>query len=166
MKKLLNTYGVILAAALVFVGIPSIAAADLGEILRESGCDWIIGHWEDAGTESEKNKVSFSWRFEGKVVELVLREKEGENVSLMGYNPKTEEVFHVSADNQGGSSVGKWTFENRTAVLDLSFVTSDKQEGSMRIRHEYKDDNTMTVTIDLEKPIVFEMVRVKNPDAS
>lgn len=166
MKIFLKTNCTLLAAALMFISIPTVATANLGEILRDSGCDWIIGSWVDAATNGEKSRVSFSWRFKGKVIELMLREKDGENMSLMGYNPKTEEVFHVSADNQGGSSVGKWTLENGTATLDLQFITAEKQEGSMRIQHTLKDNDTMTVTIGLEEPFVFEMKRVKDEAAS
>ena len=166
MKTGMSVYCALLITAVVFISVPAVAADNLGEILRESGCERLIGTWVDADTKGDRNKVSYSWRFNDKVIEIVLQEKDGASVSLMAYNPKTAEVFHVSADNQGGSSTGKWTFADGVAILELLFVTGDKQEGSLRIQNKFEDDDTMAVTIDLPEPIVFKMIRVKNPEGT
>ena len=79
----------------------------------------------------------------------------------MGHNPNKGEVFHVSVDDQGGRSIGRWTFEEGEAILGLLFITGTGDEGALKIRLRFEDDDTMIVIVDLPKPIVTKMIRVK-----
>ena len=67
----------------------------------------------------------------------------------MGHNPKKGEVFHISVDDQGGSSIGRWTFEEAEATLGLLFITGTGDEGALKIRLRFEDDDTMIVIVDL-----------------
>ena len=160
----------IVAAMLTIGGIACAAAENLGDVLRESGWDRIIGTWVDAETKGARNKTTYAWRFKDRVIEIVSWDSwngEKESVSLIGYNPKTGDVFNLSADSQGASSLGRWTLgKEGEAILDLMFVSGEGQEGFLRIRQAFKDNDTLIVTIDLPEPIVFEMVRVKKPQSA
>ncbi|HCN09636.1 MAG TPA: hypothetical protein DIT01_17050 [Lentisphaeria bacterium] len=146
-------------------GIACAAAENLGDVLRESGWDRIIGTWVDAETKGSRNKTTYAWRFKDRVIEITSWDSwdgEKESVSLIGLNPRTGDVFNLSADSQGASSLGRWTVgKDGEAILDLMFVSGEGQEGILRIRQAFKDNDTLIVTIDLPEPIVFEMVRVK-----
>ena len=111
------SYCALLAAALAFGSIPARAAGTLGDVLRESGWDRIIGTWLDADTNGATTKVAYAWRFKDRLVEITTWEGEKETVSLMGLSAKSRDVFHVSADNQGGSSIGKWEMSAEEASL-------------------------------------------------
>ena len=160
----------IVAAMLTIRGIACATAENLGDVLRESDWDRIIGTWVDAETKGSRNKTTYSWRFQDRVIEITSWDNwddEKESVSLIGYNPKTGDVFNLSADSQGASSLGRWTVgEEGEAILDLMFVSGEGQEGFLRIRQAFKDNDTLIVTIDLPEPIVFEMVRVKTPQSA
>lgn len=156
----------VLTVVLALGSIPAVAADNLGNVLHEFGWDRIIGTWVDAETKGERSKVTHAWRFKDKVIETTIEEpqKTKKWVSLMGRNPKTGDVFHISVDNKGGSSIGRWTFNKDEAILDIGFVTAEKQEGLLRFRYKFIDDNTMRVSVVLPEPIIFKMVRVKNQD--
>ncbi len=155
-------------ASLLPLGITFAHEADdhrnLGEVLRDSGWNRLIGIWVDADTNGAKIKSTYSWRFKDRVVEITTRDTEKESVSLMGRNPKSGEIFHMSAGSAGDSSIGKWRFEKIEAILSLLFVTGNGQEGALQIRHKLQGNDTMFITVDLPEPITFKMIRVKNPN--
>jgi hypothetical protein len=163
MRKAPSMAIVTLAMGLLLWNIPAVASDNLGSVLRESGWDRMIGTWVDAETQGKKHKSTTAWRLQDHVLESTNEDLRGgkKEVFLMGYNPKKGEPFHVSADNRGGSTWGKWTLHKDEAVLDLGYVTSGKQEGLLQLRYRLIDDDTMTVTVVLPEPIVIKMIRVK-----
>jgi hypothetical protein len=134
---------------------------NLGDVLRESGWDRIIGTWVDAETNGAKCKSTITWRFKDRVVEISSRDGETESLSIMGLEPKSGSVFNMSVDSEGTSSLGRWRFEEATAILEFAFVTAAGQDGGLRILCMLQNDDTMIVTIDLPEPMVFKMIRVK-----
>ena len=150
-----------LASVLTLGSTPAFASDNLGNVLRESGWNRIIGTWVDAKTRGDKIRATYSWRFKNQVIETTSQEGRKNSFSLMGHNPNKGEVFHVSVDDQGGSSIGRWTFQEDEATLGLLFITGTGDEGALKIRLRFEDDNTMIVIVDLPEPIVIRMIRVK-----
>jgi len=140
------------------------AEKNLGEVLRESGCDRIVGTWVDETTKGKSVTSIYKWRFENRVIEVASEFDAAKTVALMGQNAQTGDVFHLGADNRGGSSIGSWTFEDGEATLELAFVTGDGLEGGAMIRHRLKDENTMIVTIDAGESVTFTMIRTEPQD--
>ena len=157
------TYGI------AFAGVLSLAhshasAESLGELLRESNWDRVIGTWVDADTKGEVITTTYAWKIEDRVVEITTQEANKESVALMGVNAKSGEVFHMGADSEGASSLGKWELDGRDAVLGLVYTTGEGQEGALSIRHHLEDENTMSITIELPQPIRVTMVKEKPTD--
>ena len=152
---------VLVVAALMVGSAPAAAADNLGNVLSESGWDRIIGTWVDAETRGATNKITYAWRFKNQVVEATSQEGSKKSLAIMGYNAKKREVFHVSVDDRGGSSIGRWTFVDGQAFLGLLFVTGTGDEGALQIRHRLEGDDTMIVTVDLPEPVVIKMIRVR-----
>ena len=150
-----------LAAVLTLGSTSAFASDNLGNVLRESGWDRIIGTWVDAKTRGAKSRSTYSWRFKNQVIETTSQDGHKKSFSLMGHNPKKGEVFHVSVDDQGGSSIGRWTFEEDEATLGLFFVTGTGDEGALKIQMRFEDDDTMIVIVDLPEPIVIKWIRVE-----
>ncbi len=160
-KTRMIIYCTVLMAMLTIGSTLCEADENLGNVLSESGWDRIIGTWVDAETKGTKSKTTYAWKFKNRVIEVMSQDGKRETVSLIGRNPKTGEVFNISADSQGGSSLGKWTLEEGEAILDLLFITGEGEEGALRIRFKLEDDNTMIVTVDLPEPITLKMIRKK-----
>ena len=164
MMKMTGMTIAVLAAVLTIGSASAMAAEDLGSIIRENGWARMVGTWVDAETNGKKLKSVTTWRFKDHVVETVTHDflQGKDETSLMIYSPKTGEVFIVSADDKGGSASGRWTFNKDEAVLDLGFVTPEKQEGLLQFRYKFADDDTMIATVVLPEPIVIKMIRVKH----
>jgi hypothetical protein len=46
-------------------------------------------------------------------------------------------------------------------VLGLGYTTPDGQQGGLNVRQRLQDDDTLLVTLELEQPVVFKLVRLK-----
>ena len=152
-----------LMAILFMLGGATSYAKNLGDTLRESKWDGIIGTWVDPETKGRNNKVSYAWKVKDHAI-LATGAAFGTNsVAIMGRNAKDGTVFHVGADDKETSVLGKWDFKSDVAVLELGFVTGEGVEGVMKIRYTKKDDNTLVVSIEglTPQPIVYTLVKVK-----
>jgi hypothetical protein len=152
-----------LTAILFMLGGATSYAKTLGDALRESKWDGIIGTWVDPETKGRNNKVSYAWKVKDHAI-LATGTAFGTNsVAIMGRNAKDGTVFHVGADDKGTSVLGKWMFKDDNAVLELGFVTGEGVEGVMKIRYTKKDDSTLIVSLVglSPQPIIYTMVKVK-----
>ena len=138
-------------------------AKTLGDTLRESKWDGIIGTWVDPETKGQNMKVTYAWKVKDHAI-LVTGTAFGTNsVAIMGRSAKDGTVFHVGADSKGTSVLGKWDFKDGDAILGLGFVSGEGVEGVMQIRYTMKDENTVVVSLEglTPAPIVYTMVKVK-----
>ena len=134
-------------ASLAITGLTTPAqGADLGEALDSVKWRGILGTWVDSETKSERVKIVYAWKFENKLIEVNSTMGETKGISLMGYNPDTEEVFMMGGNSKGGGNIGKWTMEGSDAVLDLSYVRADGEKGKMNIKHHWVNDDTLEIS--------------------
>ena len=134
----------------------------LGEILRRSRWDRIIGTWVDVDTRGAVLETTYAWKIEGKVIEVTNKEPGKDSVALMGVNAKTGAVFQIGADSQGASYLGSWEFEqDGDAALGFLFTGGDGQEGALSVRQHFEDDDTLIVTLELPRPIAIKMTRAE-----
>ena len=152
-----------LAAILFMLGGVTSYAETLGDVLKESKWDGIIGTWVDPKTKGQNRKVTYAWKVEDHAI-LATGATFGTNsVAIMGRNAKDGTVFHAGTDSKGTSVLGKWTFKDDNAVLELGFVTGEGVEGVMQIRYAKKDENRLTVSLEglSPQPIVYSLVKVE-----
>jgi hypothetical protein len=152
-----------LAAILFLLGGVTSYAKTLGDVLKESKWDRIIGTWVDPETKGQNRKVTYAWKVKDHAI-LVTSSMYGTNsVAIMGHNAKDGTVFHVGADSKGTSVLGKWEFKDGEAILGLGFVSGEEVEGVMQVGYTMKDENTVVVSIEglTPEPIVYTMVKVK-----
>ena len=152
-----------LAAILFMLGGVTSHAETLGDVLKESKWDGIIGTWVDPETKGQNAKVTYAWKVKDHAI-LVTGTSFGTNsVAIMGHSAKDGTVFHAGAGSKGTSVLGKWDFKDREAILGLGFVSGEGVEGVMQIRYTMKDKNTMVVSVEgvTPEPIVYTMVKVK-----
>ena len=152
-----------LAVILFMLGGATSYAETLGNVLKESKWDGIIGTWVDPETKGQNMKVTYAWKVKDHAI-LVTGTAFGTNsVAIMGRSAKDGTVFHAGAGSKGTSVLGKWDFKDREAILGLGFVSGEGVEGVMQIRYTLKDKNTVVVSIEglTPEPIVYTMVKVK-----
>ena len=150
-----------LKCAVVTVAAPTAQAAEkLSDVLCEAKWDGIVGTWVDADTKGEAYKVTCAWKIEDRVIEVSTKYSGRETVALMGVNGKTGDVYHMGADSDGTSSLGKWDVEeNGDAVLGIVYTSGNGQEGALSIRHHQEGKDVVIVTIELPEPIKFKLIR-------
>ena len=151
-------------AAILFMlcGVTSYAKT-LGDVLKESKWDGIIGTWVDPETKGQNKKITYAWKVKDHAI-LVTSTAFGTNsVAIMGRNAKNGTVFHAGTDSKGTSVLGKWEVKDGEAILGLGFTTGEGVEGVMQRRYTKKDDNTLVVSLKGlgPQPIVYTMVKVK-----
>jgi hypothetical protein len=156
-------------AAILFMlcGVTSYAKT-LGDVLKESKWDGIIGTWVDPETKGQNKKITYAWKVKDHAI-LVTSTAFGTNsVAIMGRNAKNGTVFHAGTDSKGTSVLGKWEVKDGEAILGLGFTTGEGVEGVMQRRYTKKDDNTLVVSLKGlgPQPIVYTMVKVKTATKS
>jgi len=124
----------------------SAQGADLGEALDSVNWRGILGTWVDSETKGERVKVAYSWKFKNKLIEVNSKMGETQSLSLMGFNPDTEEVFMMGGNNKGGGSIGKWSMDGNDAVLELAYVSETGEKGTMKFKHHQVDKDTIKIT--------------------
>ena len=158
-----NTKLAALTAILFMLGGATSHAKTLGDTLRESKWDGIIGIWVDPKTKGQNRKVTYAWKVKDHAI-LVTGATFGTNsVAIMGRNAKDGTVFHAGTDSKGTSVLGKWEFKDGEAILGLGFVTGEGVEGVMQVRYTMKNESTVIVSVEgvTPEPIVYTMVKVK-----
>ena len=135
-----------LALLAYFTITSSAQGADLGEALDSVNWRGILGTWVDSETKGERVKVAYAWKFKDKLIEVNSKMGETESISLMGFNPETEEVFMMGGNNKGGGSIGKWSMDGEDAVLELSYVSETGDKGTMKFKHHRVDKDTIKIT--------------------
>ncbi|MEM7386928.1 MAG: hypothetical protein AAF514_18470 [Verrucomicrobiota bacterium] len=157
MNRLLNL-SVVAFFTMTTVSLP--AAENLADRLRKTGLDRLLGTWVDAETKGKKLTTTYTWRFKDKVIENTTTIEGRKDVALIGLNARTGEMFQMTADDQGGSSLGSWKGNpDRSATLGVLFTTGDGQQGAISIDFRFENNDTLIMTLPAEKPVVFRLVR-------
>ncbi len=153
-----------LIAILFMLGGATSYAETLGDVLKESKWDGIIGTWVDPETKGRNAKSTYAWKVKDHAI-LATGSFYGTNsVAIMGRNAKDGTVFHAGTDNKGTSVLGKWELKEGVAILKLGFVTGEGVEGVMQVRYTMKNESTVIVSVEgvTPEPIVYTMVKVKS----
>ena len=153
-----------LIAILFMLGGATSHAKTLGDVLKESKWDGIIGTWVDPETKGRNAKSTYAWQVKDHAI-LATGSFYGTNsVAVMGRNAKDGTVFHAGTDNKGTSILGKWELKESVAILKLGFVTGEGVEGVMQVRYTMENESTVIVSVEgvTPEPIVYTMVKVKS----
>ena len=153
-----------MAAILFMLGGTTSYAETLGDLLRKSKWDAIIGTWVDPETKGQNRKSTYAWQLKDHAI-LASGSFYGTNsVAIMGRNAKDGNVFHAGTDNKGASILGNWELKEGVAILKLGFVSGEGVEGTMQVRYTKKDENTLNVSVEglTPEPIVYSMIKVKS----
>lgn len=161
--KMIKWTGWLAALTITFaVFQPSAANAEtLGDMLRESGWDRILGTWVDADSDGTMFQLTYAWKFQDTLIEVSSQGPSRKSTGLIGRHPKTGAVHSVGADDKGGGSIGTWGTEGDDAVLDMSYVTAEGEEGSVQVRYHLEDDDTLLVSFGQEQTTKIKMKRKK-----
>ena len=125
---------------LASLGLSVSAEDDLGKIFKDTGWNRILGTWVQEGGET-----TFSWKYEGKVLQAIAKQGENEITTLLVAHPKTREVFVSSVTSLGGSSRGTVKFQSDSAEFNITAVMPDGFEVKSKAIYKLVGDDTLEV---------------------
>ena len=157
-----RVWGGALAAVLAMACVASAADGTLAQMLRESRWDRLIGTWVDVETGGSNSKTTYAWKLTDRVIEITSVTNGRTSIHLMGRNGKTGKIFSLGVDSDGGSSIGHYVADGEDLILELGFTSGRGVEGGMKLRHHFKDDDTVVCTIEGPQPFSITLVRLKD----
>ncbi|NNJ24890.1 hypothetical protein [Alienimonas chondri] len=119
----------------------------LGELLKETGFDRLIGAWVDRESGGEDYRTTFRWAIEDCVLEQTSDERGKKSMGLLSLRGGAREVGWFSADAAGTATLGGVAFEGGQAVHRLGYRDGEGREGALIIRYRFETDDRLTMRV-------------------
>jgi len=119
----MNLRNILLVTTVSLMVLASAASAQetLGDLVQQTGCDWMAGKWVGQSDEGEKYQIEYKWEIERHVMSVHFKGFDYEYHGIIYYKAEDEEVIQVGVDNKGGYGKGVW-------------------EATARFRSEHRDE--------------------------
>ena len=143
-KNLRNTI-LIAAAVLVILSTGARAQQNLGDILKESGFDWLLGKWEATTDDGKKIQAYYKLELNNHLISMGFKSGDFEGRGMIVYVPSEDKVFQVGVDNKGGTVEGFWDADGDKAIAKLKYTRANGQTSRMAAVHSKADAKTMKV---------------------
>lgn len=119
------------------------AQQKLGDLVSESGFDWLLGNWEATSDEGDKIELAYKWELDKHLITMLLKWPGNEFRAMIFYKPAEDQVVQVTVDNKGGTGKGIWEPDGNKAILKHEHTDADWQTTKLGIVHSKVDNNTM-----------------------
>ena len=124
-------------------GTQAAAQQSLGELVAESGFEWMGGKWLAETDDGQELQLVFKWELDKHVISVHFKGPEFEYRGIILYKAVEELVVQVGADDQGGSTRGTWEPDGDRAILKHERTGVYGETNRMGIAQSKVDDNTM-----------------------
>ena len=118
---------------------PGQTARTLADVLRKEEFNQLIGSWVDADTAGDNYQASFLWKIEDRVLAMTSQEPDKQMTGLVTLNAKNGGIGVLTADSQGSTSLGKWTFADGALVHELAYTSGDGSEGVLSVHYRLRE---------------------------
>jgi len=116
---------------------------NIGNILKENGCDWLFGKWETTNDANQKIEAEFELEADGYAISIEAKAGSNENVGLVYYSPAKKTILYTGIDSTGTVNTGPWEIKGDKLVVNIEQTKSDGSITSF-VRYLSKTDaNTM-----------------------
>lgn len=138
----------LLAALFAAASISALPAAEsLGEMIRGAGHGAIVGTWVDEASGGQAVKVTYDWKIKDHALTSTVVTGERISTALIGIDPETGDVLHTGYDNRGGTIAGRWDGDDKSAILEATYIDSEQTERSFVITHTFISEDKLRVTM-------------------
>jgi hypothetical protein len=132
------------AAAIIVITTTGVNAQQkLGDLVSESGFDWLLGKWEAMTNEGEKVELEYKWELDKHLIIMKFKVPDNEFHAMIYYIPTEDQVVQVTVDKKGGTGKGIWEPQGDKAILKHEHTDADWQTTKLGIVHSKVDNNTM-----------------------
>lgn len=149
----------VLALSILALSAATASAESLGDMMRNSGWDRVVGTWAN---DEGNVEVTYAWKLKDHILETTTKMGDRTSVALIGVNADTEKLFHVGGDDQGGCIQGAWEVDGDEPVLQAKYISAYGEEREFSIRYQLEDDDTLAVHVEMDQEFDVTLNRVKS----
>lgn len=144
-----NVTRIFLAAAIgLSVWTSGAAAQDtLGDLVQESGCNYLIGKWVGETPEGQKYEIEYKWALKNHLISVHFKGFDIEYHAIIFFDADKQEVVQIGVDKNGRNSKSSWLAEYGKAVWKFQFPGEYGDTTKMAI--VYSNPNARTMKADL-----------------
>ncbi len=113
-----NVTRIFLAAVVGLSVWTSGAAAQetLGDLMQQTGCDWLVGKWAGESPDGQRYEIEYKWALKNHVLSVHFKGFDIEYHGIIFYKADDEEVVQIGVDQNGRNGKGTWLAEYGKAV--------------------------------------------------
>ncbi|MEA3225356.1 MAG: hypothetical protein U9Q07_05345 [Planctomycetota bacterium] len=140
---------ILLAAAVVLSIWTSGATAQetLGDLMQESGCNYLIGKWAGETSEGQKYEIEYKWALKNHVISVHFKGFDIEYHGIIFFKPNEQEVVQIGVDNNGGTGKGTWFAEYGKATMRNEQQGEYGEVSRMGFVYTWTDSQTMKMEL-------------------
>ena len=130
---------------------------NIGNILKENGCDWLFGKWEAISDSNQKIEAEFELEADGYAISIEAKAGKNEHAGLVYYSPAKKTILYTGIDNSGRIYTGPWEIKDNKLILNLEQTIPD---GSTNYFVRYLSK----VDADTMKSVTYNIVNGKRSE--
>jgi hypothetical protein len=149
-----------LNSAIVFLSAITAIAAEpnsVGNILEETGLDWLFGKWGTITDANQKIDIEFKLQADGYAISIEAKTGSNENVGLVYYSPARKTILYTGVDSTGRVITGPWEINGDKLVVNIE---QNKPDGSITHYERYLSK----VDADTMKSVTYSVVDGKRSE--
>ena len=103
---------------------------NIGNILKENGCDWLFGKWETTSDSNQKFEAEFKLEADGYAISIEAKAGKNKHTAFVYYSPAKKAILYTGIDGSGRVYTGTWEMKDNKLILNLE---QDIPDGSIEL---------------------------------
>jgi len=147
LKVTLTRTFLLLAVGLVISTSSAAAQEKLGDLVQETGFNWMIGRWTATTDDGQEIEMLYRWGLDRYLATYDFKMGEYAYRGMIFYVPTEQKVVEVGVDNRGGTSKATWDIEGEKAVSKGERIQADGETVRMAIITSKVNNKTMKMEL-------------------
>ena len=144
-----NVTRIFLAAAISLSIFTTGAAAQdtLGDLVQQSGCNYLIGNWAGETPDGQTYTIEYKWALKNHAISVHFKGFEIEYHAIIFFDADKQEVVQIGIDQNGRNSKSSWLAEYGKAVWSFEFPGEYGDTTKMASVYTKTDGQTMKANL-------------------
>ncbi len=144
-----NVTRIFLAAAigLSIFATGATAQDTLGDLVQESGCNYLIGNWAGETPDGQKYEIEYKWALKNHVISVHFKGFDIEYHAIIFFDADKQEVVQIGVDKNGRNSKSSWLAEYGKAVWSFEYLGEYGDITKMASVYSKTDAQTMKANL-------------------
>jgi len=119
--KILNIFFLLFITAITNAAEPN----SVGNILKNSGFEWLFGEWETTNDANQKIEAEFELEADGYAISIEAKAGNNEHIGLIYYSLTLKTILHTGVDNAGRAFTGLWEITGDKLAANIEQTSPD-----------------------------------------